>query len=83
MNPIYAILESPHRWLILAGVSFLAGCIGAMTMLAFAWNRAIPRVWLYLALALTLYFAVRAFLQWKSETEAALAATDTRARRSR
>ena len=72
MNAVYAILESKYRWLSLAGISFTAGCVGAMMMLALAWSHVVALVWLYLGLALTIYFCVRAFLEWKADAEAAL-----------
>ncbi len=72
MSPVYSILESKQRWLILAGLSFVAGCVGAMMILAFAWSHAIALVWLYLGLILALAFCVRAFLDWKTQMEAAL-----------
>jgi hypothetical protein len=81
MNPVYSILESKYRWLILAGISFTAGCVGAMMMLALAWSHGVARVWLYLGLVLTVFFCVRAFLDWKSAAEASLdSASGTRTR---
>lgn len=58
-------MESPHRWLILAGISFLAGCFGAIEMLALVWPHVIAHIWLIAFLLLTAYFLVRAFLEWK------------------
>jgi hypothetical protein len=72
MNALYSILESKYRWLSLAGISFTAGCVGAMMMLALAWSHGVALAWLYLGLLLTLYFCVRAFLEWKSAAEASL-----------
>lgn len=69
MNPVYTILESKQRWLILAGLSFTAGCVGAMMMLAFEWKHVVVSAWLYLGLALTLVFLVRAFVDWKRDAE--------------
>ena len=66
MNPIYAILEHPHHWLILAGISFAAGLLGAMAMLAWGWAHWFDEAWLLVGSALTLYFLVRAFLEWKA-----------------
>lgn len=65
-NPIYAILESPHRWLILAGLSALACLLGTIMMLAYDAPHWLARVWFYLALAITLYFLVQALLDWRS-----------------
>lgn len=72
MNAVYVILESKYRWLSLAGISFIAGCVGAMMMLALAWRHEVALVWLYLGLFLTIYFCVRAFLEWKADAEASL-----------
>lgn len=65
MNPVYSIMESRHRWLILAGIAFLAGIFGAIEMLALVWPHMVARVWLLAFLALTVYFLVRAVLDWK------------------
>jgi hypothetical protein len=72
MNPVYTILESRHSWLILAGLSFTAGCVGAMMMLAFTWRHEVVLAWLYLGLALTLFFCFRAFVEWKKDAESAI-----------
>ena len=72
MNAVYAILESKHRWLSLAGISFTAGCVGAMMMLALTWSHGVARTWLYLGIVLAIYFCVRAFLEWKAGAEALL-----------
>jgi hypothetical protein len=72
MNALYSILESKHRWLSLAGISFTVGCVGAMMMLALAWSHGVALAWLYLGLLSTLFFCVRAFLEWKSAAEASL-----------
>ena len=69
MNPVYAIMESRHRWLILAGLSFGAGCFGAMAMLADGWSHTLARVWLYAGLLVAIYFVVRAVLDWNSRLE--------------
>ena len=80
MNAVYSILESKYRWLSLAGICFTAGCVGAMMMLALAWKHEVALVWLYLGLLSTLFFCVRAFLDWKSAAEASLAPTGGRRR---
>jgi hypothetical protein len=72
MNPVYTILESRHSWLILAGLSFTAGCVGAMMMLAFTWRHEVVLAWLYLGLLLTVFFCARALVEWKRDAEAAL-----------
>jgi hypothetical protein len=82
VNPLYAILEHRYSWLILAGLSFTAGCVGAMMMLAFTWSHDLARAWLYLSFVLTIYFGLRAFLHWKSQAEASLKSeTDSPRRR--
>jgi hypothetical protein len=82
MNPLYTILEHRYRWLILAGLSFTAGCVSAIMMFALIWNHEVIRIWLYVGFVLTIYFVVRAFLQWKEEAESALnAETDAPRRR--
>jgi hypothetical protein len=65
VNPLYSILESPQRWLIFAGLSFLAALLGTMMMLAYAWPHWLARTWLYLGLAATVYFLVLALLEWR------------------
>lgn len=60
-------MESPHRWSILAGISFLAGCFGAIEMLALVWPHIVARIWLLAFLILTVYFLIRAFLHWKDD----------------
>jgi len=72
MNAVYTILESKYRWLKLAGMSFTAGCVGAMMMLALTWRHEVALVWLYLGIVLAIYFCVRAFLEWKAGAEALL-----------
>jgi ABC-type transport system involved in cytochrome bd biosynthesis fused ATPase/permease subunit len=67
VNPVYSIMESPHRWLILSGIAFLAGCFGAIEMLALVWPHVLARIWLLAFLVLTAYFLIRAFIQWKNE----------------
>ena len=78
MNPVYSILESKYRWLILAGLSFTAGCVGAMMVLAFQWAHPVALVWLYAGLLASVYFGARAFLEWKSQVEALLNQSDGR-----
>lgn len=70
MNPIYSLLESPHKWLILAGLAFGVALVGAMAMLAFVWPHWLAKAWFYVGLVATLYFLARAFLKWHGETEA-------------
>jgi 4-hydroxybenzoate polyprenyltransferase len=82
MNPLYTILESPHRWLILAGISFTAGFFGAIMMIAYTWPHAASRIWFYAGMIVALYFLARAFWDWKQRTEAAIRA-DTESVRER
>jgi threonine/homoserine/homoserine lactone efflux protein len=65
MNPIYALMESRHRWLILASMSFGAGTLGAVMFLAWGWSHGFDRLWFYLGLVGAVYFLWRAFQQWK------------------
>jgi hypothetical protein len=76
-------MESPYRWLILAGLAFGAGCIGAMAMIAYGWPHLLPRLWLVAGLVLTAAFLVLALLQWKAAVEAEMAAEEQRAADSR
>lgn len=65
MNPVYTIMESPHRWLILAALSLAIGAIGAMAMIAYTWPHWLARAWLYLGILATLSFLVSAFVEWQ------------------
>jgi hypothetical protein len=65
MNPLDVILESPHRWSILAGLSLLIGAVGAIVMLTYAWPHGLAQAWFYIWFAAALYFGLRAFLDWK------------------
>lgn len=69
MNPVYSVLESEYRWLILAGLSFGAGFVGAIAMLAFIWPHTLARIWFYAGFVLGLYFLIRAFLEWKASVD--------------
>ena len=69
MNPIYSIMESPHRWLILAGLVFLLAMLGAIAMLAYAWPHAVARVWLWIGIVVTLGFLIQAVRDWKRRVE--------------
>lgn len=73
----YAIGESPHRWLILAGISFTAALIGTIFIFAFEWSHTVARVWLYAGLILTLVFLVLAFLDWKERADALVQMSET------
>ena len=78
MNPVYAILESPHRWSILAGISGLAACLGAIVMIGYGWPYTLARVWFYAGLAAVVFFLVRAVMEWKSAVEESIYATRAR-----
>jgi hypothetical protein len=69
VNPIYAVMESPYRWLILAGIAFLVGTFGAMAMLAYAWPHTIDRIWLLAGLLATIVFLVLAAREWMQDDE--------------
>jgi uncharacterized membrane protein len=82
VNLVYAILESPHRWSILAGLSFAAACVGAIAMLAWGWSHTLELLWFYAGFFCSLFFATRGFLEWKDRASAALEqASGTRRRR--
>jgi hypothetical protein len=66
MNPYYAIMESRHRWLILAGLSFGAAFLGAIMMLAWHWPHLLIQVWFYAGAALAVGFLVQALHAWWS-----------------
>jgi putative Ca2+/H+ antiporter (TMEM165/GDT1 family) len=69
---MYAIMESRYRWTILAGIAFGLAVVGAMAMLMHQWSHIFVKVWFYVGLAATVYFMVRAFVDWKTEVEANL-----------
>jgi hypothetical protein len=81
VNPIYAIMESPHRWLILAGIAFVAGTFGAVAMLAYVWPHGLIEVWLVACLLATVALLLRALLEWKRREEADLLAEERRSAR--
>jgi hypothetical protein len=68
---IYAVLESPHRWAILAGISATAGLVGAMAIIAWDWSLWFARIWILTGLALAVYCLVRLLLQWKAQIDEA------------
>lgn len=72
MNPVYSLLESPHRWSILAGLAFLTGCVGAIAMIAYGWSHTLAQLWFYLGAIATAVFLLMAFIQWRSEIEVLL-----------
>ena len=64
MNPFYSIMESPHRWWTLAGLSFGAACIGAIVMLNYGWSHLLCQLWFYAGAVLTLVFLARGVLKY-------------------
>ena len=65
MNPVYTVLESPHRWLILAGSTFVAALAGGMAMIAWNLPHWVPRFWFYAGFFVTVYCLVEAYLDWR------------------
>ena len=62
-------MESPNRWFILAGIAFVAGTIGAMMMLAYAWPHWLDRLWLIAGLVATVVFLILALNDWLAEVK--------------
>jgi membrane protein implicated in regulation of membrane protease activity len=69
LHPIYAIRESPYRWLILAGIALLLGMFGAMFMLAYVWPHWLARLWLWASLIATAGLLIVAAVDWKRRVE--------------
>lgn len=63
MNPLYSIMESRYRWVILAGISLTAATVGAIMMLAWGWSHGLARLWFYAGALATAYFLVRAAMR--------------------
>jgi len=82
VNPVYGILESPHRWIILAGLSFLAACVGAIAMMGYGWSHTVAQIWFYAGFVTAVVCLGRSILQWKRAVEAALAAQEKQGPRS-
>ena len=57
MSPYYTIMESPHRWSILAALNFGAACIGTVVMLSWGWAHWLCTLWFYAGTILALVFA--------------------------
>ena len=64
MNPWYSLMESRYRWQCLAAISFGVGCVGAMMMIVYTWSHDLARIWFYVGALLTVFFLVRAVLDW-------------------
>ena len=73
MNPYYTVMESRHRWSILAAVSFTAASLGAIVMLAWDWPHALIRLWFYVGFGLTVTFLFQAARTWWEEISDSLA----------
>jgi len=81
VNPLYTVMESRHRWSILAGLSFGAGCLIAMMMLAYGWPHWLARLWLLTGIVVSLYCLARGFVWWKQAAERELARLEAEARK--
>lgn len=79
MNPLYTVMESRHRWSILAGLSFGAACLIAMMMLAYGWAHWLARLLLLAGIVVALYCLARGFLLWKQAAERELARLEAEA----
>jgi hypothetical protein len=74
MNNIrYTVMESPHRWLILAGITALVTLLGTITILVYAWSHLFGRVFFYAGFALTAAFLLLALLDWKDAVQEEMA----------
>jgi len=79
VNPLYTVMESRHRWSILAGLSFSAGCLIAMMTLAYGWAHWLARLSLLAGIVVALYCLARGFLRWKQAAERELARLEAEA----
>lgn len=77
-NLRYSIMESPHRWWILAALSLGAAVVGTIFIFAFEWSHVIARIWLYAGLLLTLLFLILGVVDWKARMEAAIEEAERR-----
>jgi hypothetical protein len=66
VNPVYAILESPHRWSILASAAFVTGIAGAIVIITYNWSHWFGRVWFIVWFVASLFFVARLVLDWKN-----------------
>jgi hypothetical protein len=76
VNPLYSLQESPHRWLILGGLTFLVALLGAMVSLAYGWPYWLGRTWFWLGASITVVFLVLAFVEWKRRVDASEVAVE-------
>jgi hypothetical protein len=72
----YAILESPQRWWIMAGLAFGAAIIGTIFIFAFEWSHVVGRIWLYGWLLVTLALLVAGAADWKDRMQEAIRAAE-------
>ena len=77
MNPLYSLMESPHRWWLLAGISFVAGCFGGIILLAYRLPHLLGQIWLYACLFAAIAFLVAGIQEWKSTMDSVVT-TDER-----
>ena len=66
MNPVYLVLESRHRWLIIVAIASGAAVVGAILMIVYNWPHLLARIWFYVGLAVSLYAVWRAFSDWRA-----------------
>lgn len=87
MNNIqYSIMESPHRWIILAGITALATLLGTMTILIYATSNVsawhvVARIFFSAGLAVTIALLVASLLDWKDRVEEDMAREERNAAR--
>jgi hypothetical protein len=56
-------MESPYRWRLLAGISFTAGLLGALMMIAYGWSHTLIQVWFWLGFVVALGCLGRGFYE--------------------
>lgn len=72
----YAILESPHRWVILGGLSILAASAGAIMIMGYGWSHSVALLWFLAGLLASLFFLGRSVWDWFVRVQVALRAAD-------
>lgn len=72
MSLVYPILESPHRWAILAGISMVAACAGAIMIMGYGWPHQLALIWFVTGFLATLFFLTRSAWDWLLRVQAAL-----------
>jgi uncharacterized membrane protein len=68
-NIRYSIIESPHRWSILAGITAVVTLVGTMAIIIYDWSHVFARVFFYAGLGITLVFLIMALLEWKDRVQ--------------